>query len=503
MQSPSSIRVGLIVFAALFVANVAAALTLKDVQQALERQRGRWVARPNALTALSEPEQRRRLGETSKDDGLYFVVDTGRPSLPRRFDWRDRDGVSYASPILNQGSCGSCVIFATIGTLETQMNVSRRTTDSPWNYSTQHLLSCGGGNCKDGWNANAAANFLLRSGVPDAACFPYTSGSNGQDVACRLTCADVAKRTTRIARFSTPTQSTVNVNAVKQALLRGPVLTTMNVYSDFFYYGGGVYHHVTGDYVAGHAVSIVGWDDDERAWIVRNSWGRNWGDHGYFRIDWNDVSGVGRSSWSFDVGQVDGFVVFGGQPETLVLEGKATLPLRSTFDDLVRIDWTVLKDMVPVASGSSPVSSQVELDTAALPDGVYELRATAVRKKTTVAAQPRRAYVLNGELQGTVEFSGLVAGQTLAGKVALGARLTSGPVPFTLVTFHAKNVLTGEVVTKSTSSIAPFVQLSWRTDAQPDGEYDVWLEASAGETKFVASPTIRVVIANAPPPAGR
>jgi hypothetical protein len=75
---------------------------------------------------------------------------------------------------------------------------------------------------------------------------------------------------------------------IEAALANGPMLAAFDVYQDFFSYKGGVYHHTWGDSVGGHAVAIVGYDSAERYWIVKNSWGANWGENGYFRIGFGE-----------------------------------------------------------------------------------------------------------------------------------------------------------------------------------------------------------------------
>lgn len=75
----------------------------------------------------------------------------------------------------------------------------------------------------------------------------------------------------------------------------GPVETAFTVYSDFENYAGGVYHHVTGESVGGHAVKIVGWGVDTlegqqvQYWKVANSWNPYWAEDGYFRIKIGDM----------------------------------------------------------------------------------------------------------------------------------------------------------------------------------------------------------------------
>lgn len=88
----------------------------------------------------------------------------------------------------------------------------------------------------------------------------------------------------------------------------GPVETAFKVYEDFENYAGGIYHHVSGSSVGGHAAKIVGWgvENGNKYWKVANSWNPYWGEQGYFRIVRgtnesgieNKVSGTGpNSTW--------------------------------------------------------------------------------------------------------------------------------------------------------------------------------------------------------------
>lgn len=68
----------------------------------------------------------------------------------------------------------------------------------------------------------------------------------------------------------------------------GPVEAAFTVFADFMKYKGGVYEHVAGKALGGHAVKIIGFGVDKESgkkyWLVANSWSNKWGEEGYFRI---------------------------------------------------------------------------------------------------------------------------------------------------------------------------------------------------------------------------
>lgn len=72
----------------------------------------------------------------------------------------------------------------------------------------------------------------------------------------------------------------------------GPIAVSFMVYTDFMYYDGGIYHHTGLEFnpfdITSHVVVVVGYgkdpDTQEKYWIVKNSWGKYFGEDGYFRI---------------------------------------------------------------------------------------------------------------------------------------------------------------------------------------------------------------------------
>jgi hypothetical protein len=69
----------------------------------------------------------------------------------------------------------------------------------------------------------------------------------------------------------------------------GPVAVVLKAPDDWYYYRSGVYSPVTDVGWANHAVLLVGWDDSDGCWFIKNSWGSGWGENGYARVKYGDL----------------------------------------------------------------------------------------------------------------------------------------------------------------------------------------------------------------------
>jgi len=75
--------------------------------------------------------------------------------------------------------------------------------------------------------------------------------------------------------------------AMQQEMMdNGPIVACFDIYEDFYHYTTGIYHHVSGQLLGGHAVKVVGWGTENNTpyWLVINSWNQTWGLGGYFKI---------------------------------------------------------------------------------------------------------------------------------------------------------------------------------------------------------------------------
>jgi C1A family cysteine protease len=481
-------------------------LKLSDVQRAIREQHANWTAGNTTYSALSRTDRRTMLGvplsklsedrvKVVEDSDLLAPMAAAAP-LPSTWDWRDHNGHSYVSPLIDQGRCGSCVAFAAVGTFETQLNITLSDRSSPFELSPQYLFACGGGGCGFGWDVDSAAQFLVDDGVPDSACMPYTSGAHGDDAECSAGCSDASKRSIKATSYGTPTSGSLSVTEVKKSLIHGAVAATMLVYDDFMYYSGGVYKHVTGGVAGGHAVSIIGWNDAEKAWIVRNSWGPGWGDKGFFKIAWDDVSGVGEETWRFHVAKPGPYVALNVRDATVLSGAQQSLKFDTkSLATGAQVSWTLAKGASQVAQGTSIDGTTATLDTTKVADGVYTLQAHATTGGTKVDSEPRLVYVLNGTESATIKFASLKDGQTLSGVAEFDINVTSAPVPLTHVDWKVTDANGKVVVDRTTPNTGKLMQIGWNTARWPNGKY-TWTVTSGAGKQTIAGPTVTVNVKN-------
>jgi len=274
-------KITIAVLACAAFATSAFSLTVEEVQEAIEKSGANWIAGETSVSGLSIEEQNKLCGLDlpmqywqEPDDVVPF---SGK--APASFDWRNMDGQNFTTPIRDQKACGSCTAFACLGVLEAWVKIQSQNAFIMPDLSEQHLFSCGGGSCDWGSTPWEMLGALRDIGMPDELCFPYQSGDDGQTRPCSQTCDDWPSRAWSISNYNWVLPP--NEEAIKAAIMTGPVWAGVLIYRDFMSYRGGVYEHVTGDFVGGHSMAIVGWDDGLGAWIVKNSWGTRWGDDGY------------------------------------------------------------------------------------------------------------------------------------------------------------------------------------------------------------------------------
>ena len=332
-----------------------------QITQAIQAKGAQWVAGETSVSKLPPLERKHLLGtykpilSREEHEGVLKRSGTQKEiGAPLALDWRGYNNYNYITPVRNQGGCGSCWAFAATAALESKWLISQNNPGADLNLSEQVLVSCSGaGSCSGGY-INKASDYIRNLGLPSENCFPYNATNN----TCAGACDDYQKSSFAITNWHWVATTAPSVEALKGALYAyGPLVTTMDVYSDFFSYRTGVYSYVTGPYQGGHAVLLVGYNDTGKYFIAKNSWGDGWGEAGYFKIAYGELNSLvefGHYTIAYDNTPVDpppppsctytlspaskSFKASGGMGKVLVTTTGECLWLASRQDIWIRVD---------------------------------------------------------------------------------------------------------------------------------------------------------------------
>ena len=211
----------------------------------------------------------------------YFVT---KNNSPDSWDWRDK---GYVAHVKDQAACGSCWAFSTMANLEGQYYKNKGNMVT---LSEQMLVDCDNidAACNGGLMEYAFTWLQQNGGIMTDADYPYV----GYQQSCRTDPSkyiDMKVTGYRKLGSSTSTWSPVDEDEIKDFLYEtGPLAVALNA-NPLQTYTGGILDKTSSQCpVSGinHAVTMVGYGnaDGKDFWIVKNSWGQNWGENGYFRI---------------------------------------------------------------------------------------------------------------------------------------------------------------------------------------------------------------------------
>ncbi len=192
--------------------------------------------------------------------------------LPQAYDARSENIVTEAK---DQGQCGSCWAFASVGAMESHKLKSYGSSFE--DLSEQQQVSCNTSmwGC-DGGSSNAIRYWELRGPLYES-CFPYTASDSTSCIEAGCVQLDY-----RVIDWHTVSSS----NFKNSLYTYGPSYWRYDVYNDFYTYWsngnpGEVYVNQAGStFQGGHAVLLIGWDDAKGAYLCKNSWGATGGPNG-------------------------------------------------------------------------------------------------------------------------------------------------------------------------------------------------------------------------------
>jgi len=229
---------------------------------------------------------------------------TSRASVPSSYS---SVALGHVSPVKNQKQCGSCVAFSNMALIETCF---KRKTGAFGDYSEQQMVDCG----YDGRRAkgcNGAATFAYVKWAADSkddltaeATYPYKNTSP------TLTCPTNLAHYNKGAKV---TGSFYTYSGDEEALkglvaTHGAVVTSVASAGPFQEYKAGIFEGCTSS-DTDHAVTVVGYGTDNGVdyWLIKNSWGPDWGENGFIRLQRGvGMCGIGKSMVTVECEKVAG-----------------------------------------------------------------------------------------------------------------------------------------------------------------------------------------------------
>lgn len=194
-----------------------------------------------------------------------------------------RGDLESASFVRNQGSCGSCWAVAAAGAMEMHME---KTGKPAKKLSYKQLVDCvpnpshcgGTGGCK-GATGELAFDYVVKRGLISEDVYQGSKGGS---------CDLQSPSELTVSRYVKLPEN--QAKPLYHALAtKGPVVVSVDA-TDWQGYDSGVYAGCEKDTVVNHAVLAVGYGKDggksgKDYWLIRNSWGPDWGEHGHIRVE--------------------------------------------------------------------------------------------------------------------------------------------------------------------------------------------------------------------------
>jgi len=236
-----------------------------------------WKMGVNQFTDLTAEEFKAFVGQFPRPAASAAEEFKAPPGFvaPDSVDWIAAGAVT---PVKDQGQCGSCWAFSTVGAIEGWYFIKNKQLLS---FAEQQLVDCSKDvcyGCQGGWPYKAT-EYVVKSGICLESDYAYTARDGS--------CKDSTCKPAIIPGQLTGYQNVSNEKALLDAVALGPVSVLVEAdRSAFQYYHSGILNDASCGTQIDHAITATGYGTEGGVdyWNVKNSWGASWGFKGYIRL---------------------------------------------------------------------------------------------------------------------------------------------------------------------------------------------------------------------------
>ena len=275
-----------------------------------EKERKKFLKKYAKLTTLIEAQAFYPLDKIYFNPGETITYDPAKVSeviqkynFPQNYNFIEAEKPQVH--IKNQNSCGSCWAFAST----TALSYRFHKLGIDVNLSPQYPISCKIKTCSTGDYPIDSQFYLVKNGTVTEECFPYSSGDGVTIPECPTKCKDGSDLTKYYAKdvyaitneYYQENYYDIVALIMDQLINHGPVVSSIDSYEDFHLLRSSsssncantIYKYNGNSKSKGkHAIVIIGYGykDSKYYWIIQNSWGEEFCDGGFAKIEFAQVS---------------------------------------------------------------------------------------------------------------------------------------------------------------------------------------------------------------------